>query len=220
MLRMLLEKIRRLPIAFFQRLFRPPLESLPDAPDLFLAYRGFSRHPDLQRSPGGWLYKGNFYPDYLTVGGASHTIFRTALRHCSGKGIDVGAGYWPLPGSIAVDLYRGEGLARSLDDFDDGSLDFVFSSHCLEHIAEWRPALLQWTSKLKAGGIIFLYLPHPSCAIWHPGSPMVGDVHKWIPELETVASCLKELGCDIVASDDGPDAMCSFYICARKSGNG
>src|SRR5688500_7427353 len=73
-----------------------PLESLPDVPDIFSVYRSLLNHPDLTRTPGGWMYRGRFYPDFLTVGGASHAIFPVALKLCQGKGIDVGAGLWPL----------------------------------------------------------------------------------------------------------------------------
>lgn len=192
------------------------LEELPDCPDLFRTYRSLASHLELIRRPGGWLYKGQFYADYLTVGGASHAIFHEAQKYCQGKGIDVGAGYWPLPGAIAVDTIRGPGEGKSVADFADASLDFVFSSHCLEHIEDWQAALKEWVAKLKPGGILFLYLPHPSCEIWRPGSPMVGDGHKWVPTPEVIKQAIQELGCEIVSYDDGPDAMFSFYVCGQK----
>ncbi len=58
------------------RLIRPPLETLPNAPDLFAIYRHLHEHPDLERAPGGWNYRGEFYPDYLTVGGAGRYAAR------------------------------------------------------------------------------------------------------------------------------------------------
>lgn len=201
-----------------RRLTMPPLESLPNTPDLFHVYRYLHQHPDLERKPGGWLYKSKFYPDYLTVGGAGHAIFREALKFCQGKGIDVGAGLWPLPGAIPMDVWRGPGVGRSVSDFEDGSLGYVFSSHCLEHIENWREALSESVKKLKPGGVMFLYLPHPDCAIWHPGSPFVGNGHKWIPTPEVIKQTLRELECEIVQCDDGPDAMQSFYVCGRRQG--
>jgi SAM-dependent methyltransferase len=202
---------------WLRRLRTPPLESLPDTPDLFRVYRSLLQDQEVKRCPGGWEYRGGFYPDYLTVGGASHAIFREALRHCRGTGIDVGAGLWPLPGATAVDVWRGPGVKKSIAEFADGSLDYVFSSHCLEHIENWPDALALWVDKLKPGGILFLYLPHPDCAIWHRGSPFVGDDHKWLPTPEALKHAVSKLGCEIVQSDDGPDAMQSFYICARKT---
>jgi SAM-dependent methyltransferase len=133
-----------------------------------------------------------------------------------GRGVDVGAGLWPLPGAVPVDIWRGPGAGRLISDFDDGSVDFVFSSHCLEHISDWQSALKEWVAKLKPGGIVFLYLPHPECAIWHPGSPFVGDGHKWRPVLGVVRDALSELGCGILEEDEGPDSYMSFFLCAER----
>ena len=195
---------------------------LPNVPDLFHVYRYLYQHHDLEWKPDGWAYKGRFYPDYLIVGEASHAIFRVALRFCKGVGIDVGAGLWPLPGSISVDTERGAGVGKSVSDFVDDplDLDYVFRSHCLEHIENWLEALAEWVKKLKTGGIILLYLPHPDCAIWHPGSPFVGNGHKWIPTPEVIKQTLRELGCEIVTFDDGPAAMQSFYVCGRRQCKG
>ena len=201
----------------WQRLSKLPLESLRSAPDLFRIYRSLHQHPELERRPGGWLYQGEFYPDHLTVGGASHAISREALKFCQGKGVDFGAGFWPLPGAIPVDAWHGPGAGRDILDFDDHSLDYVFSSHCLEHIENWDETLGKLVKKLKIDGFIFLYLPHPDCAIWHPGSPFVGDGHKWRPSPEIISSALRELGCQIIIQDDGPDAMYSFFVCGRKT---
>lgn len=193
----------------------PALEEYPHAPDLFHAYRHWLAQPGVDRAPGGWRYAGRFYPDYLFVGGAAFAIFPAALKLLSGAGIDVGAGLWPLPGATAVDPWRGPGAGRSVADFAPRSLDYVFSSHCLEHIADWQPALDLWISRLAPGGLLFLYLPHPDCAIWHPGSPFVGDGHKWLPTSRVIKHALTTRGGELVAFDDGPDAMQSFFACAR-----
>jgi len=196
--------------AVFRRLITPRLEGLSRTPDLFHIYRYLQQHPDLERKPGGWLYKGKLYPDYLTVEGSAHAIFREAIKFCEGKGIDIGAGLRPLRGAIPVDICRGPGTGRSVSDFADGSLGYLFSSHCPEHIQNWREALAMWGKKLKSGGTVFLYLPHPNCAIWRPNSPFVGDGHKWIPTPKIVSRALEELGCKVIDRDDGPNAMFSF----------
>jgi len=202
--------------ALLRKFSTPSLEALPMVPDLFQVYRALHEHPLLKRAQGGWHYQGKFYPDYITVGSVSHGIFQTATKYCNGTGIDIGAGFWPLPGSTAVDSQSGEGLSKTVDDFQDGSLDYVFSSHCLERIEEWRPALQRWIAKLRSGGTLFLYLPHPDCEIWQPGSPFVGDRHKWVPTSQKMMTTLLEMGCELVAQDHGPDAMYSFFICVRK----
>lgn len=193
----------------------PQLEEYPNAPDFFHAYRHWLSFPSVERKPGGWQFEGRFYPDYLFVGGASFAIHRVALRYCTGSGLDIGAGLWPLPGATAIDIERGPGHGRTLDDFSAGSQDYVFSSHCLEHISDWQAALASWVGKLKRGGRLFLYLPHPECAIWRPGSPFVGDGHKWQPTPEIVNTAVTRLDGRVLAHDDGPDAMHSFFVCAE-----
>ncbi len=192
------------------------LEEMSNAPDLFHVYRYWDSHPAVTRVPGGWEYEGKTYPDYLTVGGASHAIFRVALKYCRGEGVDIGAGLWPLPGATPIDSERGEGKENSIESYPDNSLDFIFSSHCLEHVEDWQGALDCWLGKLKPSGNIFLYLPHEDCGLWLPGSPFVGDGHKWIPKLSILEKELLERGYSILDSDAGPDAMMSFFICASK----
>ena len=201
-----------------RRFFLTALEDLPDSPDLFRAYRSLDKHPEVVRKPGGWIYRDRFYPDFLTVGGASGAILHKAVEFCRGRGIDIGAGFWPFADATPVDIRRGLGKAKQLSDFPAGSLDYIFSSHCLEHIENWTGALTEWIYKLKPEGIIFLYLPHPDCGIWNPGSPFVGDGHKWIPQPALIRSTLRVLGCSVIDSDDGPDVMQSFFVCARKGG--
>jgi Methyltransferase domain len=205
--------------AMVRRMCTKPLESLPDCPDIFRTYRELTSAPGVNRRPGGWEYKAKFYPDYLTVGGASQAISREALRYCKGHGVDVGAGLWPLPGSLPVDIWRGAGSSRAIADIAEASLDYVFSSHCLEHNLDWESQLSEWVSKLKPDGIVFLYLPHPDCGIWEVGSPFVGTEHKWTPTPEVVRAALERTHCTVIARNDGPDVMYSFWLCAKKDAN-
>ncbi|MBT3393403.1 MAG: methyltransferase domain-containing protein [Elusimicrobiaceae bacterium] len=193
-----------------------PLENFPNCPDFFKQYRHLVKNPEVTRKQGGFVYKDNFYPDYLHVGGACHTIFKVAKKYCKGKGIDVGAGFWEFPGSIPIDTTRGDGLTTDIDEIERNSLDYVFSSHCLEHIENWQDSLSDWVSKLKKDAKIFIYLPHPDCKIWNKSSVFVGDGHKWIPEPKIIKEAIKELGCEILDFDDGPDSMQSFFVCGRK----
>ena len=184
-------------------------------PDYFLEYWRCLNSPEMERVPGGWRYRGRFYPDHLFVGGAAWGALSAARRLCRGEGADIGAGFWPFPGATPVDPARGPGKENSLDGMPPGKLDYVFSSHCLEHIDDWQAALDRWVELLRPGGRIFLYLPHPDCEIWHPGSPVVGDGHRWIPTLEAVASHLEKRGLRVIEADPGPDVMGSFYLCAE-----
>lgn len=164
-----------------------------------------------------YSYKGELYPAYLNEGGAAAFILDKASGYCSGKGLDIGAGAWPLPGAIPIqDEARRN--AYELSMFPDESLDYVFSSHCLEHLKQWRKALRIWIRKLRPGGHIVLYLPHESMRLWAPGGPWVGSSHRWAPTAGIVAAELERNGLTIVERDDGPDRYFSFYIAAEKSG--
>lgn len=208
--RYLLPMTRRLALAP-----RVLLEEMPDHPDLFDQYR-LMLASGMKRVRGGWEFEGRIYPDYLTVGGTSRAIERTALKYCTGNGLDIGAGYWPLHGSTPIDLMRGPGLGQSLGDIPAASQDFVFSAHTLEHIAEWKQELNTWIGKLKAGGHLFLYLPHPDCGLWHPRNPYMAQEHKWVPDAAIVSDYLATVSLSVVGRDDGPDHFYSFFVCARK----
>ena len=192
-----------------------PLESMPNSPELFRYYRELIATGH-NRVTGGWEYDGSFYPDYLTVGGASYGAIRIAKQFCVGTGIDIGASSWPFPGAVPIDSSYGPGAVQ-LSDIPDSSQDYVFSSHTLEHIADWRAALREWFGKLKPGGTIFLYLPHPTCGLWRMENPFMARYHKWVPEPEIVKSAVEELGAKLIEWDDGPDIMYSFFISARKN---
>lgn len=109
-------------------------------------------------------YKGGKYPDYLKTGNAMQFIAAAALQFCRGRGVDVGAGKWPLPGATPVDLTNG-GDAYKLPE---GKYDYIFSSHCLEHLTHPVAAIEHWKSRIKPGGVLFLYLPHPEMIYWLP----------------------------------------------------
>lgn len=164
-----------------------------------------------------YRYRGTLYHERLNKGEAVAWISKKALEYCSGRGIDIGAGKWPLAGAIPVQDEPGRN-AYKLDEFADDSLDFVFSSHCLEHLERWSEALALWTRKLKPGGAMFLYLPHESMLLWRPGAPWVKDTHKWVPTAEAVSHLLEVGGLDVVEHGPERDEWWSFYIVARKPG--
>ena len=122
-------------------------------------------------------YKGKRYPQYLKGGNACQFIAPTALQFCKGKGVDVGAGKWPLPGAVPVDARNGQDAMS----FAFESLDFVFSSHCLEHLPNPIAALEYWKARLVTGGVLFLYLPHPDMEYWRPQNCRK-HLHSWAPE--------------------------------------
>lgn len=112
-------------------------------------------------------YKGHTYPSYQTTGFASRFAFPFALEVCKGEGVDVGCNRleWKFPNAHPVDPMINEYHALS---FPYENLDYVFSSHCLEHLQNWVDVLDYWTGKLKVGGVLFLYLPDYSQVYWRP----------------------------------------------------
>jgi len=92
---------------------------------------------------------------------------RFATRYFVGQGIDVGAGNDPI--SLYRELFPAMGQVRAWDMPDgdaqllagvaDESLDFVHSSHCLEHMRDPAQALQNWFRVLKPGGHMVCVVP-------------------------------------------------------------
>lgn len=162
-----------------------------------------------------YQYEGGLYSSHLTLGNASSYIKDKALEFCKGKGIDVGAGSWSLPGAMPI-LNDRDQNALQLSRIKDNSLDFVFSSHCLEHLWDWEKVLKLWISKLKPEAVLFLYLPHSSMKLWNRGGPWVGGHHKWAPSFEKINPFLTTHGMKILDYNPDKDQYWSFYIVAQK----
>lgn len=106
-------------------------------------------------------------------GGESLKCRWDVVPYIRGKGIDVGCGpHKILPHAIGIDSCKdvelfGVDMKPDLVCEDacklaipDADLDFVFSSHLLEHIEDTQAALTEWWRCLKVGGYLVLYLPH------------------------------------------------------------
>ena len=163
-------------------------------------------------------YEDELYPEYLNTGNAMSFILKKAQEFCKGEGLDIGASSWPFPGAIPIQ--EEEGLnAYKLDRFRDESFDYIFSSHCLEHLEAWQEALGIWLKKIKIGGVLFLYLPHKSMKLWRPTAPFGGH-HKWVPRHEILNKFLARNGCEILDFNAERDDYWSFYIAAKKQKHG
>ena len=91
-------------------------------------------------------------------------------RYLTGEGVEIGAFTTPIPGirPTYVDrfaTYAGQttladyfGDACDLPYYDD-SLDFVASSHLLEHVANPLAALREWMRVLRHGGYVYMVIP-------------------------------------------------------------
>ena len=111
--------------------------------------------------------KNNNYPSFQSKGNAAQFAIPYAKHVCIGTGVDIGCNRleWSYPGSLPVDPVINEYDALN---FPYENLDYIFSSHCLEHLYDWVDVLDYWTNKLKSGGVLFLYLPDYSQEYWKP----------------------------------------------------
>lgn len=106
-------------------------------------------------------------------GGASLSMQRRTLdsrfarRYFVGHGIDVGGGddalrqfveLFPLIKNVLV-YDKAHGDAQKLDDVDDAAFDFLFSSHCLEHLHDPVEAMNNWIRVVRSGGHLVICVP-------------------------------------------------------------
>lgn len=112
-------------------------------------------------------YNGRKYPHHQIVGNAAQFAIPYAKYYCKGIGYDIGCmkKEWAFPGAIPIDIsFDNEYEALNLPN----NVDYIFSSHCLEHIDDWVDVLEYWWEVLKIGGVLFLYLPHYNQEYWRP----------------------------------------------------
>jgi ADP-heptose:LPS heptosyltransferase/predicted SAM-dependent methyltransferase len=148
------------------------------------------------------------------------------VPYTRGRGLDLGCGQWKLYSHfIGVDSGKQWGRqvtdvtaeCDKLDMFASQSMDFVFSSHLLEHIDDYRAALKEWWRVIKPGGHLVLYLPDKKLY------PMVGadganPDHKHDFDQESVLAAMKETvgGFEVVMNelrdqDYGPGSQRNEY---------
>ena len=113
-------------------------------------------------------FKGKLYPEYQSKGNAAQWIMPFAKEWCQGEGYDIGCNRkeWAFPGAEMIDLTLDDDW--SAYNLPNKKVDYIFSSHCLEHLDDWVGAINYWLSKLNDTGVLFLYLPHESQTYWHP----------------------------------------------------
>lgn len=108
------------------------------------------------------------YPFHQSIGNAAQFAIPYAKYYCSGIGYDIGCmkPEWAFPGSMPIDIAFNDGYDAM--HLPKTNVDYIFSSHCLEHIPNWVDVLEYWYNILKPGGILFLYLPHYDQEYWRP----------------------------------------------------
>lgn len=81
-------------------------------------------------------------------------------RALSGRGLDIGCGDDPVrPDVQRFDREHGD-ASRVTDVISEReSFDYVFSSHCLEHLPDPAAALADWWTLVRPGGALFVVVP-------------------------------------------------------------
>ncbi len=137
-------------------------------------------------------------------------------KYLVGRGLDVGCGPDPLTAPQAtVDPWDlGEGDGEVLSPVKDGTYDFVYSSHCLEHLRSVETALSNWARALKAGGALYVVVPdftlyeketfpsrynsdHKHTFSLHVSRKAAGRANHWNIQ-ENLAPLLESLGIELV----------------------
>lgn len=161
-------------------------------------------------------YKDKEYLSIQASGNAARFMLPYFNEYCHGIGYDIGCNRleWKMPGSIPIDpLIDPEYDAMHLPTDVWEQVDYIFSSHCLEHIKEsWWKVLEYWTRQLKHNGVLFLYLPHYSQEYWRPWN---NHKHFHILVPEHIEDCLKHLGYSKIFKS-GVDLNMSYAIIAFK----
>lgn len=166
-------------------------------------------------------HNGNMYPAFQASGFAARFAFPFAVELCKGVGYDIGCNRdeWKLPNAFGIDkgfyLYGREWDATHLPQ-DQGNVftvDYIFSSHCLEHIPDWVGVLNHWAMALRPGGVLFLYLPHPDQSYWRP---WYNRKHVNVLHPDDVYQYLTQSSYWVKAMVSGRDLNHSFYAVAQR----
>jgi SAM-dependent methyltransferase len=116
---------------------------------------------------GRHCYNALFFGLGINPMNESSKLFRWRVEqghfstYLCGRGIDIGAG--PDPLKIPVGTVRqwdvSDGDAQYLHGVEDQHYDFVYSSHCLEHLHDVPTALGNWARVLRPSGFLYVIIP-------------------------------------------------------------
>jgi SAM-dependent methyltransferase len=144
----------------------------------------------------------------------------------AGSGIDIGCGRDPVtPDVRRFDVADGD--ANEITRYVHEEFDFVYSSHCLEHMRDPRAALRDWWQLVRPGGHLFFIVPDedlyeqgvfPSrfngdhtatftiskAQSWSPVSCNVLDLARELPGGDLVSLALQDHGYDRRLLRHGP----------------
>lgn len=110
------------------------------------------------------------------------------------NGIDIGYGNReaePFPGAIGYDKHSPNFDSSGMMPYADEVFDFVYSSHCLEHIENYKFSIREWFRILKTGKKLMLLLPHKF--LYEKKSKLPSQFNKDHKRFYTPASLLAEI---------------------------
>lgn len=124
------------------------------------------RHANLQ-GLGAWKWLCTFKHKNI--------IAKYVFSHL--KGIDFGGASAPIWGNTEIiDIYPPK-MYRQLHQIKDEELDYIFTSHTLEHIENLDNTLFHFNRVLKKDGILIVFVPCFTCERWRAGSGLTSHVH-------------------------------------------
>lgn len=156
-------------------------------------------------------FKDKKYPMFQALGNAARFAIPFAKTVCEGIGYDIGCMKveWSFPGAKAIDLdFPDEWDAYNLPH----KVNYIFSSHCLEHLDDWVKAMDYWYETLEDKGVLFLYLPDFSQEYWRPWN---NYKHKHVFTPEIIKAYMEDKGYKNIFVS-GIDLNNSFMIMGEK----
>lgn len=149
------------------------------------------------------------------------------VQYTRGRGLDIGCGTEKaFSHFIGYDSghHFGKGAADIVGDasdlsiFADKSMNFIFSSHLLEHLEDYKAALAEWWRVIKPGGHLVIYLPHKD---FYPNVGQEGanpdHKHDFIPQ--DIVDAMPD-GFDLLTNEERNEGIeYSFLQIYRKENN-
>jgi len=82
-------------------------------------------------------------------------------KYFVGRGLDVGAGedVLKIPGVEVKGWDLPDGDAQKLSGVRDDEYDFLYSSHCLEHLVDVEESLQNWFRVVRPAGWLYIVVP-------------------------------------------------------------
>jgi SAM-dependent methyltransferase len=124
------------------------------------------------------------------------------FEYIKGDGIDIGCGKDPIFSNVfPFDIEQGD--ANEITKYVNKSFDFVFSSHCLEHMTNPNNAIVEWWKLVKPGGYLFFIVPDEDLyeqGVWpsrfngdHKATFTISKTKSWSPVSHNVMDLVKLL---------------------------